>query len=108
LRQASGTHCRGQRTTLHNASGAARCVRSYIPRASKHLPRELALSGSWSRYPVPTCTSRLWEDEVPTAMAAPHSATPLDDAKRAMRAERMAARHGHDPRAAGEALTALV
>ena len=33
------------------------CGRSYIPRASKHLPRELALSGSWSRHMAPTCTS---------------------------------------------------
>ncbi len=86
--------------------GAAGYVRSYIPRASKHLPRELALPGSWSRYLVPTCTSRLWEDEVPTAMAAPHS--PIDDAKRAMRAERQAARAGNDPVAAGEGMTAHV
>jgi 5-formyltetrahydrofolate cyclo-ligase len=41
-------------------------------------------------------------------MAAPHSFSPIDDAKRAMRAERLAARAGHDPKAAGEALTALV
>jgi 5-formyltetrahydrofolate cyclo-ligase len=47
-------------------------------------------------------------------MAAPHippptdAANPTDDAKRAMRAERMAARAGQDPKAAGHALTALV
>jgi 5-formyltetrahydrofolate cyclo-ligase len=41
-------------------------------------------------------------------MVAPHSFSPIDDAKRAMRAERIAARAGHDPRAAGAALTALV
>jgi len=47
-------------------------------------------------------------------MVAPHSfssiddAKRVDDAKRAMRAERMAARAGHDPKAAGTALTALV
>src|SRR6185312_251040 len=70
--------------------------------------RELALSGSWSRYLVPTCTRRLREDEVPTAMAAPHIPSALDEAKRAMRAERLAARGGHDPVAAGEALAALV
>jgi len=41
-------------------------------------------------------------------MVAPHSFSPIDDAKRAMRAERMAARAGRDPKSAGEALTALV
>lgn len=41
-------------------------------------------------------------------MVAPHSFSSVDDAKRAMRAERIAARAGHDPKAAGEALTALV
>jgi len=41
-------------------------------------------------------------------MVAPHSFSPIDDAKRAMRAERMAARAGHEPTAAGKALTALV
>ncbi len=41
-------------------------------------------------------------------MAAPHSFSAIDDAKRALRAERMAARAGHDPQAAGAALTALV
>jgi 5-formyltetrahydrofolate cyclo-ligase len=41
-------------------------------------------------------------------MVAPHSFPPIDDAKRAMRAERMAARAGHDPKTAGAALTALV
>ena len=39
---------------LASPRGAARCVRYFIPGASKHLPRELALSGSWSRYPAPT------------------------------------------------------
>ena len=48
-------------------------------------------------------------------MAAPHSFSALDDAKRTMRAERMADRTnldqragGHDPQAAGTALTELV
>jgi len=41
-------------------------------------------------------------------MAAPHSFSPVDEAKQAMRAERIAARAGHDPQAAGEALTVLV
>jgi 5-formyltetrahydrofolate cyclo-ligase len=41
-------------------------------------------------------------------MVAPHCFSPIDDAKRAMRAERMAARAGHDPKASGAALTALV
>jgi len=40
-------------------------------------------------------------------MAAPHGSSSLDDIKRAMRAERLAARAG-DPVSAGEALTALV
>ena len=34
--------------------------------------RELALSGPWSGYLAPTCSSRPWEDDTPTAMAAPH------------------------------------
>src|SRR3954464_9056275 len=29
--------------------------------------RELALRGSWSGYLAPTCASRPWEDETPTA-----------------------------------------
>src|ERR1019366_8055564 len=103
-----GIDCRESPAALHRTGGAAGCVRSYIPRASKHLPRELALPGSWSRYLVPTCTRRLWEDEVPTAMAAPHVLSAIDEAKRAMRVERMAARSGRDPRAAGEAVTGLV
>jgi 5-formyltetrahydrofolate cyclo-ligase len=41
-------------------------------------------------------------------MAAPHSFSAIDDAKRAMRAERMAARAGQNPEGAGKALTALV
>lgn len=41
-------------------------------------------------------------------MVAPHSFSPIDEAKRAMRAERMAARAGQDAKTAGEALTALV
>ena len=41
-------------------------------------------------------------------MAAPHTLPPLDEAKRAMRAERLAARGGQDPVVAGEALAALV
>ena len=39
-------------------------------------------------------------------MVAPHS--PIDDAKRAMRAERLAARSGSDPVSAGEVVTAEV
>ena len=65
-------HCRRPGASLDCEGGAARCVRQFIPGASKHLPRELALPGSWSRYLAPTCTRRLWEDETPTAMAAPH------------------------------------
>jgi hypothetical protein len=57
--------------SLRLVCGATRCVRKLIPGASKHLPRELALSGSWSRYLAPTCTRRLWEDDTPTAMVAP-------------------------------------
>ena len=41
-------------------------------------------------------------------MAAPHVLSAIDEAKRAMRVERMAARSGRDPRAAGEAVTGLV
>ena len=41
-------------------------------------------------------------------MAAPHVLSAIDEAKRAMRVERMAARFGLDPRAAGEAVTGLV
>lgn len=41
-------------------------------------------------------------------MVAPHSFSPIDDAKRAMRAERMAARRGQDPKSAGAALMTLV
>jgi len=41
-------------------------------------------------------------------MAAPHSFSPLDDAKRLMRIERLAARGGDDPVVAGQALMALV
>jgi 5-formyltetrahydrofolate cyclo-ligase len=41
-------------------------------------------------------------------MAAPHCFPAIDDAKRAMRAERLAARAAHDPKAAGAALTTLV
>jgi 5-formyltetrahydrofolate cyclo-ligase len=41
-------------------------------------------------------------------MAAPHVLSAIDEAKRAMRVERMAARSGLDPRAAGEAVTGLV
>lgn len=37
-------------------------------------------------------------------MVAPHIPPDLDDAKRALRAQAIAARAGHDPRAAGEAL----
>ena len=70
---ARGRDCPGPGASLDGEGGAARFDRQYIPWATKHLPRELALSGSWSRYLVPTCTSRLWEDDTPTAMAAPHS-----------------------------------
>jgi 5-formyltetrahydrofolate cyclo-ligase len=41
-------------------------------------------------------------------MAAPHLPPAIDEAKRAMRAERMAARRDLDPRAAGEAVTDVV
>jgi 5-formyltetrahydrofolate cyclo-ligase len=41
-------------------------------------------------------------------MAAPHLPPAIDEAKRAMRAERMAARRDLDPRAAGEAVTEVV
>jgi 5-formyltetrahydrofolate cyclo-ligase len=40
-------------------------------------------------------------------MAAPHSSSTIDDAKKAMRAERMAARADCHPKPAGEALTTL-
>lgn len=41
-------------------------------------------------------------------MVAPHSFSPLDEAKRVMRAAQLAARSELDPKAAGAALTALV
>ncbi len=82
--------------------------------------RELALPGSWSGYLVPTCNSRPWEGETPTAMAAPHilfGSTTLPgsaanawcpDLLPALKAEARAAallrRAGCDPGAAGHAL----
>lgn len=41
-------------------------------------------------------------------MVAPRSLSAIADAKRAMRADRLAARGGHDPVASGRSLTALV
>ncbi len=41
-------------------------------------------------------------------MVAPHSSPDLDEAKRALRAKAIAARAGHDPRMAGEALAAHI
>src|SRR5689334_12264030 len=38
--------------------------------------RELALPGSWSGHLAPTCNSRPWEDETPTARVASHSVLP--------------------------------
>ncbi len=48
---------------------------------------------------MPTCNSRLWEDETPTARAAPHipQLSDLDTRKRAARAEAIAARAACDP-----------
>ena len=37
-----------------------------------HILRELALSGPWFGYLVPTCQRRPWEDDRPAAMVAPH------------------------------------
>src|SRR6201999_2970591 len=93
--------------------GAARCVRKLIPGASKHLPRELALSGSWSRYLAPTCTRRLWEDDTPTAMVAPHSVSDitmngLAAAKQAARQAALGNRRGLDAGPAGVALAGHV
>ena len=101
--KACGRDCPGPGASLDREGGAARFDRQYIPWATKQLPRELALSGSWSRYLVPTCTSRLWEDETPTAMAAPHFSADLIEAKRALRQRMLAARAAWDP-ACGAAL----
>lgn len=77
--------------------------------------RELALTGSWSGYLAPTCTSRPWEDTTPAAMVAPHLLPddPLCDvllaeAKAAARGRALAARAGQDALAAGEALASDV
>ena len=52
--------------------------------------------------------SRPWEDETPTAMAAPHSIPDLVMAKRAARERALSARANGDPTAAGVALAAHV
>ena len=61
---------------------------------------------------MPTCKRRLWEDETPTATAAPHSPTDptladLIEAKRAARERALAVRAGCDP-AVGAALAGHV
>ncbi len=59
--------------------------------------RELALSGPWSGYLVPTCFSRPWEDESPAVMVAPHFVSDTDDlaaAKARLRHEMLTHRAG--------------
>ena len=67
--------------------------------------RELALSGPWSGYLVPTCFSRPWEDESPAVMVAPHFVSDPDElaaGKARLRREMLARRAGiAAPEAAG-------
>ena len=70
-----GTDCSDARASLSR-------WRAGLPGASGNsspgpisISRELALSWSWSRYLVPTCSRGPWEDDTPTAMAAPHFAS---------------------------------
>ena len=95
--EASGGDCPGPGASLDCEGGAARCDRQYIPGASKHLPgnwlcRDLGL-GIW----CPPAHAGLWEDETPTAMAAPHISPELIEAKRAVRQRMLAAREAWDP-----------
>ena len=46
--------------------------------------------------------------KAPPAMAAPHGLSPIDEAKRALRARMLAARAAWDPAASGRAVTAMV
>lgn len=73
----------GARQALAAAAPAPYMDRAGLPGSSGRsspgpisILRELALSGPWSGYLAPTCCSRPWEDDTPTAMVAPHSSIP--------------------------------
>lgn len=73
--------------------------------------RELALSGPWSGYLVPTCFSRPWEDESPAVMVAPHFVSDpgeLAAAKARLRHEMLAQRAGIATPEAAEAVARVV
>lgn len=73
--------------------------------------RELALSGPWSGYLVPTCFSRPWEDESPAVMVAPHLVSDpgeLAAAKARLRHEMLAQRAGIATPEAAEAVARVV
>ena len=73
--------------------------------------RELALSGPWSGYLVPTCFSRPWEDESPAVMVAPHFVSDpgeLAAAKARLRHEILAQRAGIATPEAAEAVARVV
>ena len=73
--------------------------------------RELALSGPWSGYLVPTCFSRRWEDESPAVMVAPHFVSDpgeLAAAKARLRHEMLAQRAGIATPEAAEAVARVV
>ena len=60
-RRARGRDCSGPHRRLSRIWSCP-VRQANHPQGRKHLPRELALSGPWSGYPAPTCTSRPWED----------------------------------------------